>query len=140
MSAPTLTSTAVFGGADGVVAAAALVLATYPHGPKIVIVALLGLLVAEGLGMAASEWLSDNDTDLKRAAVMGVATSVAIIGPGVPWLITSGWVALGASLGIALGIGCLIAHMRSGGLRGWLTTLGVLVGVGAIATLAGHWA
>jgi hypothetical protein len=131
---------AVFGGADGVVASAALVLATYPHGPKVVVVALLGLLIAEGLGMAASEYLSDSATDLKQAAVMGVATSLAIIGPGIPWLVTSGSVALTASVAIALGIAGVIAWLRSGGPRGYLTTYGVLVVVGAIATVAGHWA
>jgi hypothetical protein len=137
---PTTKENAVFGGADGVVASAALVLATYPHGPKVVVVALLGLLIAEGLGMAASEYLSDSATDLKQAAVMGIATSLAIIGPGIPWLITRGSVALTASVAIALGIAGVIAQVRSGGLKGWLTTFGVLVVVGGIATIAGHWA
>lgn len=134
-----LTSTAVFGGSDGLVAASALILATYRHGATVVVVALLGLLVAEGLGMAASEYLSDAETDLKRATVMGVATSLAIILPAVPWFVTGGNGALAVSLSIAVVLAGVIAHLRPGrALVTWPQTFGVLIGVGAIATLAGH--
>ena len=117
--------TATFGMADGVVASLALILATYPHGAKVVVVALVGLLVAEGLGMAGSEYLSDPKMSLFEAAVMGVATSLAIILPGLPWLVTSGHAAL-------------IAHLRPGGWSTWLQTFGVLAVVAALAALAGH--
>lgn len=139
MSAPGLTSTAVFGASDGLVASVALILATYRHGSTVVVVALLGLLVAEGLGMAASEYLSDADTDLKRAGVMGVATSLAIILPCVPWFLTGGNVALGSSLGIALVLAGAIAHLRPGRWqRTWAQTFVILLAVSALATLAGH--
>ena len=130
--------TATFGMADGVVASLALILATYPHGAKVVVVALVGLLVAEGLGMAGSEYLSDPKMSLFEAAVMGVATSLAIILPGLPWLVTSGHAALIASGITAVGIAALIAHLRPGGWSTWLQTFGVLAVVAALAALAGH--
>src|ERR1022692_2355775 len=81
----TLTTT-IFGAADGIVASIALILATMTHGQRVVIAALIGLLIAEGLGMAASQFLSDPKRDLRQAMIMGVATSITIIMPAVPWI------------------------------------------------------
>jgi hypothetical protein len=69
---------------------------------------------------------------------MGVATSLAIILPGVPWVFTSGAAATGTSCVIGLILAGVIARERHGGLATWVQTYGVLIGVGAIATLAGH--
>jgi hypothetical protein len=54
----TLTTT-IFGTSDGVVASIALILATMTHGRRVVVAAVIGLFIAEGLGMAASQFLSD---------------------------------------------------------------------------------
>jgi hypothetical protein len=141
-AAPTATtttlSTAIFGAADGLVATMALILVTNGHGHKVVLLAVFGLLVAEGLGMAASEFLSDPARDLKTAAIMGVATSIAIVLPGVPWTFTSGAAATVGSCAIAAVLAGIIAQARRGGLSTWLQTYGVLVAVSAIAALAGH--
>ncbi len=136
-STSTLT-TAIFGASDGLVATMALILATMRHGHKVVLVAVIGLLIAEGLGMAASQFLSDPNRDLRLASVMGAATSVTIILPGVPWAFTSGAVATAASCVIGLALAGVIARERRGGLATWVQTFGVLIAVGAIATLAGH--
>jgi hypothetical protein len=69
---------------------------------------------------------------------MGVATSVTIIVPGLPWLFTSGATAVVISCLVALVFAGLIAHARLGGWSTWLQTYGVLISVGAIATLAGR--
>jgi hypothetical protein len=135
---PTTLSTAIFGAADGLVATMALILVTMGHGHKVVLLAVFGLLVAEGLGMAASEFLSDPQRDLKTATVMGAATSVAIVLPGIPWTFTSGDVATLSSCAIGLILAGIISGARPGGWTKWVQTYGVLIVVGAIATLAGH--
>jgi hypothetical protein len=136
-SSVTLT-TAIFGASDGLVATMALILATMPHGRKVVLAAVIGLFIAEGLGMAASQFLSDPKRDLRQAVIMGVATSLAIVVPGVPWTFAAGSFAVVASCVIALILAGSIAYARTGGWSTWLQTYGVLVGVGAIAALAGH--
>jgi VIT family len=134
----TTLSTAIFGAADGLVATMALILATMGHGHKVVLLAVFGLLVAEGLGMAASEFLSDPQRDLKTATIMGAATSVAIVLPGIPWTFTSGETATLTSCAVGLILAGVIAAARRGGWATWVQTYGILVVVGAIATLAGH--
>ena len=132
-------TTAIFGASDGVVATMALILATMTHGRKVVIAAVIGLFIAEGLGMAASQFLSDPKRNLRQALIMGVATSLTIVVPGVPWTFASGSVAVISSCVIALIFAGFIAYARKGGWATWLQTYGVLVGVGAIAALAGHF-
>lgn len=137
-SSATTLSTAIFGAADGLVATMALILVTMGHGHKVVLLAVFGLLIAEGLGMAASEFLSDPARDLKTATIMGVATSIAIVLPGVPWTFTSGAAATVGSCVIAFVLAGIIAKARRGGVSTWLQTYGVLIAVSAIAALAGH--
>jgi hypothetical protein len=69
---------------------------------------------------------------------MGIATSVAIIVPALPWAFTAGAVAVATSCVIGLAFASLIAYVRPGGLRSWIQTYGVLISVGAVATLAGR--
>ncbi len=133
----TLTTT-IFGASDGLVASIALILATMSHGRRVVIAAVIGLLIAEGLGMAASQFLSDPKRNLRLATIMGVATSITIIVPAVPWTFASGNAAAVGSCAIALLFVGFIAHARTGGWTTWAQTFGVLIGVGAIATIAGH--
>jgi hypothetical protein len=132
-------STAIFGSSDGLVASIALILATMTHGQKVVLAAVLGLLIAEGLGMAASEYLADPKRDLRQSLIMGAATSFAIILPGLPWTATSGAAAALLSCLIAVILAGLIAWARSGGWTAWAQTYGILIGVSAIATVAGHF-
>jgi VIT family len=130
-------TTAIFGASDGLVATMALILATQRHGHKVVLAAVIGLLIAEGFGMAASQFLSDPKRDLRLATIMGAATSVAIVLPGIPWTFTSGGLGIALSCAIALVLAGFIASARPGGVQEWLQTYGVLIAVGAIATLAG---
>jgi FtsH-binding integral membrane protein len=133
----TLTTT-IFGASDGLVASIALILATMTHGQRVVIAAVIGLLIAEGLGMAASQFLSDPKRNLRQAMIMGVATSITIIVPAVPWIFSSGATASVFSCLIALAFAGFISRARPGGWSTWLQTYGVLVGVGAIAAIAGR--
>jgi len=133
----TLTTT-IFGASDGLVASIALILATMTHGRRVVLAAVIGLLIAEGLGMAASQFLSDPRRNLRQAVIMGVATSITIVVPAVPWLFSSGNTAAVVSGVIALIFAGLISRARPGGWSTWVQTYGVLIGVGAIATVAGR--
>jgi hypothetical protein len=132
-------TTAIFGSSDGLVASIALILATMTHGQKVVLAAVFGLLIAEGLGMAASEFLSDPKRDLRQALIMGAATSLAIILPGLPWTITRGNAAVIWSGLIALVLAGLIARARAGGWTTWVQTYGILIVVSVIAAVAGHF-
>ncbi len=134
----TTKSTAIFGASDGIVAAIALILATGSRGPHVVLITLIGLLVAEGLGMAVSEFLSDPKMSIRQAVVMGISTSLAIIFPGIPWLVASGSSALLASGIVAVCVASVIAQIRPGGWQTWAQTFGVLSMVAAIAVGAGH--
>jgi hypothetical protein len=69
---------------------------------------------------------------------MGAATSVTIIVPAVPWIFSSGDTAAAFSCLIALVVAGLISRARPGGWSTWLQTYGVLIGVGAIAAIAGR--
>ena len=131
-------TTSIFGASDGLVASIALILATMTHGRRVVVAAVIGLLIAEGLGMAASQFLSDPMRNLRQAMLMGAATSVTIVVPAVPWIFTSGNTAAVVSCVIALAFAGLISRARPGGWSTWLQTYGVLIGVGAIATVAGR--
>ena len=135
---PSSLTTAIFGASDGLVATMALILATMSHGRKVVLAAAIGLLIAEGFGMAASQYLSDVKRDLRLALIMGVATSLAIILPAIPWTFTGGATAVVSSCVIGLVLASVIAYLRPGGWTEWVQTYGVLISVGAIATLAGR--
>ncbi len=130
-------TTAIFGASDGLVATMALILATMRHGHTVVVAAVLGLLIAEGFGMAASQYLSDPSRDLALALIMGAATSLAIIVPGLPWLFTRGGPAIAASCVIGFVLAGVIAYLRPGGWEEWVQTYGILLAVSAIATGAG---
>lgn len=128
-------TTTIFGASDGLVASIALILVTMTHGRRVVVAAVIGLFIAEGLGMAASQFLYDPDRNLRQAMLMGAATSVTIIVPVVPCIFSSGSAAVVASCLIALVFAGLISHVRPGGWWTWLPTYGVLIGVGAVTAL-----
>ena len=127
---------AMFGGSDGLIACAGIVLATAGRGAGAVLAAAIGLLIAEGLGMAVSQWLSDEAMSLRDAAVMGVSTSTPIAIVAAPWVLLTGWPALAASGVLALALAAMIAQERQGGVTGWLQTYGVLIAVAGLAWAA----
>lgn len=132
---PASLRTALFGLSDGLVAAIAIVLATAHSGRHVVLLALGALLVAEGLGMAASEYLADPALSLRQAALMGSTTAFSITAVGAPWLFSSH--AQIASVVVAVAVGAVIAQERPGTWTAWLQTFGVLVGVATIAATVG---
>jgi hypothetical protein len=114
-----------------------LALAVASASPHAVWHAALGLFVAEGLGMAVSEFLSDSDTGLRGAALMGAATGGPILAVGAPWTVLGHSAALVVSILIALALAGVIALLRGGGTKNWAQTLGILGGVSVVAALSG---
>jgi hypothetical protein len=79
------------------------------HGRRVVVAAVIGLFIAEGFGMAASQFLSDPRRNLRQATIIGLATSMTIIVPAVPWIFSSGGTAAVVSCFIALTLAGLIS-------------------------------
>jgi hypothetical protein len=130
----------VFGAVDGLVACMGIVLAmaATPHTPAHdVWHAALGLFVAEGLGMAVSELLGENQTGWRSAALMGGATGLPILAIGAPWIVLGSSGALVASIVVALLLAGVVAALRGGGRSSWLKTYGILIGVSAVSALSG---
>ena len=130
-------STAIFGASDGLVASLAIVLVAYGEGRKVVLLALCGLLVAEALGMAASQYLAQPDVSLRQAGLMGAATGLAIIAVGAPWLVTKGTPGVIGSIIVAIGVATIISWLRPGRWETWVQTFGILVAVSTIAVTVG---
>ena len=134
-----LRETVTFGSADGLTAAIGIVLATAARGDASVIHAMLGLLVAEGVGMGAFDFLSHEKTAaaLREGTVMALATSVPIILVALPWLMVARTTGVLASAGVAVVLAGMVAWGRAGAWTRWPITYGVLAGVAGLAWLVG---
>lgn len=135
---PSSASTAIFGASDGLVAALAIVLVTFSAGRHVVLLALCGLLVAEGLGMAASQYLADPAVSLRQAVIMGASTGAAIGAVGVPWLFAGGTPAVATSVAMAVAVAAIISWLRPEGWTSWAQTFAILTAVATIAVAVGR--
>lgn len=120
---------AVFGTFDGLTSVLGILLSLRGH-PDWVLPSALGLAVAEGVGMAAGEWLSDSGSGLTASGVIGTATALGSLLPAVPFaLLPMPWAAVASALVlVALGVGIATVRSRD---RSWgralLETFGVLL-------------
>lgn len=130
-----LKSNSVFGLFDGVTAIMGVLVALVSKGSSAILLAAIGLAIAEAVGMGAGEFLSDSDTGIKGSAAIGLGAVAGILAPVIPWLFVHGSVALISSIMIALLIGILIGKLRSKGLRGYIESLGVLLLAGGLTTI-----
>lgn len=80
--------------------------------PEVIFPTAVGVAVAEGVGMMAGEWLS-NDSGPAVAAVMGGAVLIGGVLPAVPWLWLHGAWALVCSVVILVAQGAGIAWLRN---------------------------
>lgn len=135
---PSERNTVVFGMSDGLVAALAIVLVASGAGRKVVLLALFGLLVAEGFGMAASQYLADPAVSVRRATIMGVSTALAIVLVGVPWTVSVGTGAELGSVAVSVALASVISWLRPQGWQAWAQTFAILVAVSTIAAAAGR--
>jgi VIT1/CCC1 family predicted Fe2+/Mn2+ transporter len=126
---------AVFGAFDGLTAVLGLLLSLRGH-PSWVLPSALGLAVAEGVGMAAGQWLSsDSDAGFAASGVIGAATAAGSLAPAVPFaLLPMSWAALVSAV-VLVAIGAGIAAVRSRD-RGWPRALAETFGVLAAAVVA----
>ncbi len=127
---------AVFGAADGLTCALGAILSLAGH-PELVLRTAAALAVAECVGMAAGEWLSESSKGVAASTVIGVATGTAGLLPALPYACCRGTVAVTASAAVFAVCAGAIAAARTGQ-RGWkravAETYGVLVVVaGAVA-------
>lgn len=132
----------VFGAVDGLVACMAIVLSLAATSAPAHLIwhAALGLFIAEGLGMAVSEFFGENRTGWREALTMGLSTGVPILAIALPYGLPGRdhptW-ALIASICIAVSLAAYIADLRGGGRKGWIQTYAILIGVSGIAALSG---
>jgi hypothetical protein len=127
-------SQGIFGAFDGMTSALGVIAATLIAGStRFIVLAVFGVAIAATVGMAAGEYLSDPKRSLRRAMVMGAATLVGAVAPGLPFLVLGKWPAAIGCLLITVTLAGLIAHFRQpGGWRAYATTFGIL---GAVAAL-----
>lgn len=117
----------IFGAYDGLTVVLGVLLSLTGH-PELVFPTALGVAIAEGVGMTAGEWLSNDQSTPLIAGVMGGAVLIGGVAPAVPWLWLRGWPALVLSVVILVGIGAVIAWLRNdrGSALALVETYGVL--------------
>lgn len=122
---------AVFGAFDGLTVVLG-VLFSLAGAPRLVLPTAVGVAVAEGVGMAAGEWLSESDSGFAASAVIGAATMTGSVLPAVPYAVVSGRAAVAGSVVVFAALGVVISAIRARQ-RGWrralVETFGVLVAV-----------
>ena len=129
---------AVFGAADGLTCALGAILSLSGH-PDLVVRTAAALAVAECVGMAAGEWLSESSKGRAAAVVIGLATGVGGLLPALPYGWLRGAPAVAASAAVFVACAGGIAAARSVQ-RGWrravAETYGVLLVVAAAVALS----
>ena len=127
LQASPLLRPSIFGAYDGLTVVLGVLLSLTGH-PELVFPTALGVAIAEGVGMAAGEWLSNDQSTPLAAGVMGAAVLVGGVAPAVPWLWLRGWPALALSVVVLVAIGGVIAWLRNdrGAGRALVETYGVL--------------
>jgi VIT1/CCC1 family predicted Fe2+/Mn2+ transporter len=125
---------AIFGAFDGLTVVLGVLFSLTGH-PSLVLPTAVGVAVAEGVGMAAGEWLSDSDSGFAASLVIGVATIVGSIAPALPYAWLPPGPALIASVTVVAVLGAVITGMRSRA-RGWTRAVLETYGVLAVTILA----
>lgn len=127
--------TAILGTFDGVTCLLGLLAALIigNAGRHAVILAVVGLSVAETVSMAGGEYLGDAQKggQVRRATVMGLSVLLGALLPALPYLLVPGRDGLAASLVIVAALGGVIAHLRHdrAGAVAWVQTY-VILGLG----------
>jgi VIT1/CCC1 family predicted Fe2+/Mn2+ transporter len=104
---------AVFGASDGMMSLLGVLLYLGVSHPTLVVPAMLSGAVSSAISMAVGDYLSvETDTRLPGALVMCVATLVGSTAPGMPWAVTSGAAAWGASAVVCAAIAAVVGLIR----------------------------
>jgi VIT1/CCC1 family predicted Fe2+/Mn2+ transporter len=120
---------AIFGSFDGMTSTLGVVaglLATNSSARHIV-AAAIGIAVAATVGMGAGQYLSDGQRNLRKAAVMALATLVGSVLPAIPFAFGTSLACVLASVAITVLAAGVIGHFR-----GYLVTYSILVVVSVL--------
>ena len=123
---------AVFGAADGIVLALGFIV-SFAAQPHALVRAAVAAGLAELVGMTSGAWLSDTSAGFLPALANGGAAFAACVVPAVPYMVTSGPVALAVSLALVAGVAGVIAWLRpEKGALAVVQTYGVLAVAAAL--------
>jgi len=122
-------SQAIFGSFDGVVSVIGVMVALLARPTPILVEAAVGLAAASAVGMAAGEYLGDATRNLRRAAVMGIATVVGTMCPVVPFMLLAKDTAIVVTVVLVAAMSLAIARARAQvtSRRAYVETFGVLL-------------
>lgn len=126
---------ALFGAVDGLTVFLGVMLPLLAH-PHELVLAAVGASLAEAVGMAGGEWLSDSASGWPEAVTIGVATSLASVAPALPFALLGGASARWAAGGIAVILaGGIAAARRYVQVKPWRRALGETFGVLAVVAI-----
>lgn len=118
--------------ADGATIAMGLIVSLTGQ-PHALFRAALGAGLAELVGMTAGQWLSDEKAGFAPALANGGAAFLACVAPALPYLASSGWPAMAASLVLVAAVGGLISILRpEKGALAVAQTFGILLTAAAL--------
>lgn len=127
---------AIFGAFDGACGALGVVIASVAAGISFapLVAAVLGGAAANGASMAGGEWLSDSESSLHRAGVMGACTLAGALVPAAPFLLgAAGITGIVFAILAVVVVAVLIAEIRPGARwPSYTKTFGVLLAVLAL--------
>lgn len=132
---------AIFGAFDGLTVVLGVLFSLTGHAALILPTAF-GVGLAEGIGMAAGQWLSESDDGFGASLVIGGATFLGTILPALPYLVLPARWAMVASVGVLAVLAGVITVMRAGerGLRrALLETYGVVIVVAVAVAVVEHF-
>ncbi len=120
---------AIFGSFDGMTSTLGVVaglLATNATASKI-LAAAIGIAVAATVGMGAGQYLSDGDRNVRKGAVMALATLIGSVLPAIPFLFGDSDACVASSIAITLVAAGIIGHYR-----GYAVTYAILIVVAVV--------
>lgn len=122
------TAQAVFGAFDGTCSAVGMIASLAISNAASLLTAAIALAVGAAVSMGFGEWLSDPQSRVHRALVMGGATLAGSIVPAAPYVALTGLRAAVACAAVTVGCGAVIAELRPGARTpSYAKTFGVMV-------------
>lgn len=120
---------AVFGASDGATTTLGIIGALWFSGHSRAIPgAVIGAAIAATVGMAGSEYISDPESSVHRASIMGAATLVGSVEPALPLFFGHSSLLLVTCAALALVLGGVVSTIRAKQ-TGWTLALGEVYGI-----------
>jgi len=130
----------IYGGADGLTCAMGIVagLSVTHQAPAAIWAAALSAGIAEFPGMASGQYQSAPQDGKTAALVTGAASTAGAVIPAVPFLFTSGMLAVVLSVALACVMCAGIAWLRpEAGWRAWAQSYGITAAAVGLCLAAG---